>query len=139
MHALTRDVVPIGLRFIVDKQQQSVIESAGAEMVNRPVDDGSQTDARIAGASERNHIRLPGQLALSHVMVEHLISNEGPSLGVSLKNEQGFLFVKAQALQCGSRPSHRETLEEIWMLQPSSTNVEICHDKPTRSFACGRL
>ncbi len=61
---LTGDVVPIRVRFVIDEEDETVIETTGAEMVELAVHDRRQTDATMADGSEADEIGLAFELAL---------------------------------------------------------------------------
>lgn len=88
MHRLSTDVVPVGLGFIINEQQQAVVDSTGAEVVKFAVYDGSQTDSRMTDRSEGHQVGMPLQLSLSHMVVDHLGDQEGSLLTTPLEQQQ---------------------------------------------------
>ncbi len=71
-------------RLVVDQQEEPVVKTARAEVVDLAVDDRGQTDPGVADASEGNHVRLTGQLALREVMIRELVDQERPRLAAPL-------------------------------------------------------
>ncbi len=73
VHGLTGDVIPVSSGLVVDQQHQSVVQAAGAEMVQAAVDDWGKTNPGKTGGSKTDQVRFPGQFALGAVMVGHLL------------------------------------------------------------------
>lgn len=77
MQRFTRDMVPVGVCLIVDKQYQTVIETTRTEMVSTTVDVWRQTDPTVAYDSEGYQERFAGQFALGDMMIGHLAHEQG--------------------------------------------------------------
>jgi len=60
-------------------------------VVDRTVDDRGQTDPTVAGASEGDQVGLSCQLALGHVVVDHLPHDQGSVLISPAKHEKFFV------------------------------------------------
>ena len=88
MHRESRNMVPVRSGFVVDEQHQTVIKAAGAEMEERTVDGGRQTDPAVANHSERYKERCSRQLSLGRVVIGHLAHQEGAVFSGLSKNEQ---------------------------------------------------
>ena len=72
MHRFAGDVVPIRERFVIDEEDETVIETTGAEMVELAIHDRRQTDTTMADGSKADEIGLACELALCEVVVGHL-------------------------------------------------------------------
>ena len=80
-----RDVIPIGPAFVVDEQNQSVIEPTRTKVVNLSVNGRRQTDATVADTSERDQIRRTNKFALGNVMIDHLARQQCSTFALPLE------------------------------------------------------
>ena len=88
MHRESRNMVPVRSGFVVDEQHQAVVKAAGAEMEERTVDGGRQTDTAVANHSERYQERCSRQFSLGRVVIGHLAQKESAVFSSPRKYEQ---------------------------------------------------
>ncbi len=88
MDGFSGDVVPPGVCFVVDQQDQTVVQATGAEVMQFPVCDRRQTDAAVADRSECHDPGFPGQFSLSDVVINHLSSDQSAVLTAPFEQQQ---------------------------------------------------
>jgi len=92
-----RYMVPIRLRFVVDEQNQSVVQPAGTVVMQIVVNQRSQTDSAVADDSESDHVGLTGKLSLSDVVIDHLLAKQRATLATAFEDEQLSLWFQSRA------------------------------------------
>ncbi len=65
-------VIPVAAGLVVGQNDETIVESPGAEVVQPPVDEWGQTDPSVADQSKDDDIRLSVQIPLSGVIIGHL-------------------------------------------------------------------
>jgi len=118
------DVVPVGAGLVVDQQDEPVIETTGAEMVDFPSDHWRQTDAAVADRSERDKIRFTGKFALSNMVIHHLFLQQGTSLTGPLEDEKLFFGFQVGFVQRNSIAGDVESLERVWTFEHRPVGIE---------------
>jgi len=72
VNRLTGDVIPIGERFVIDEEDETVIKTTGAEMMELAIDNRRQTDTAMTDRSKADEIGLACELALREMVIGHL-------------------------------------------------------------------
>jgi hypothetical protein len=117
MQCFTRDVVPVGARLIIDKQNQPVVQAAGAEMVPPSIDQGRQTDAAVADHSKRNQEGFLRQDTLGRMMIGHLAHQQGTFFPGAFKDNKLFALGDAGVGEFGGGIGYGESSKEVGAFQ----------------------
>ena len=124
MDRFAGDVVPIAAGLVVGQNDQTIVESPGAEVVQPPVDKRGQTDPGVADQSKSDNIRLSVQIPLRDMIVGHLLDKEGQPVVTALEQQDQFTGIESAGGQRLAARRHAEAREMIGSLEMGSLEIE---------------
>ena len=77
VHGFARNVVPVGIGFVIAQQDQSVVQASGCKLVNFTINDWRQTDTGVANSSEGHQPGVTVHVSLGNVVEADLRQDEG--------------------------------------------------------------
>lgn len=124
MQRLTRDMVPVGPRLIIDEQYQPIVQAAGAEMMPSSIDQGRQTDAAVADHSKRDQEGIMRQDTLGRMMIRHLAHQQGAFFPGPFKDNKLFVPGDTGLGEFGAGIGYGESSKEVGAFQQGPPGIK---------------
>lgn len=124
MKRLAGKVVPVAASFIVDQQDQTIVQTTGREVIKIAFYDRRQTDAAVADSSETDQIWLPGQSSLGYMMVGQFAHDQRPAFPFAFDHQNFGCVRQGAKLQRFPAVGHPIAQKQVRAAQVGATGIE---------------